>query len=571
MSPIVREYYRVPREDRQVYLHPPAAEQPALVERNRRLIGSWNFEFAGQPLAEFRAEARAEIMALARRYAERWGFWLHYAWAEPMPIITTGHQPPPFHPGVWFKNFLAGSLARAVGGTALNLTVDNDEVGGQVMRFPVRAAPRKGGPEEVRVVEKPLAKPSPGVAFEEERIANRANPDWVCANTWDLPRPLRRALRHTLDYVGVAWSEASNPGEAMGVARHRLEEYLGLRNPELPVSQLADSEAFRLFLAAMIARHEELFAAYNGSLAEYRRVYHERSAAQPMPDLARDGSRVELPFWVWRAGAKRKRQRQRQRLWVEPTATGALALYADHDKIGKTTLRDTRRRGVAAAVAAQVARLRRAGWKIRPKALTLTLFVRLAVGDVFIHGLGGALYDKITDGIFERFFGVQPPEYVLASCTVRLPLEGYPSTPRDLGAAQRAVRDWRFNPDRVLSAAALARPEVQTLVAEKRRLIEGMSAVARGEAAYWAAASREARRRAYLRIHEVNALLAALEPAGPPAAADTLARVQRELRYNAILWDREYPFWLYPPEDLEAFYWQCLEPAAGAAGDPQRG
>jgi hypothetical protein len=40
MSPIVREYYRVPRGDREVYIRPPVAELPALVERNRGLISA---------------------------------------------------------------------------------------------------------------------------------------------------------------------------------------------------------------------------------------------------------------------------------------------------------------------------------------------------------------------------------------------------------------------------------------------------------------------------------------------------------------------------------------------------
>jgi hypothetical protein len=314
---------------------------------------------------------------------------------------------------------------------------------------------------------------------------------------------------------------------------------------------MADSAAFRLFVAEMIVRHEELFAAYNDSLAEYRRAYRERSAAQPVPDLARDGPRVESPLWVWRQGEKRRR------LWVEP-GEGPLApqvedplrragrltgLFADHERIADLDHRARREGGGLSEVAAQLADLRAKGWKIRPRALALTLFVRAAVGDVFIHGLGGALYDKITDGLFERLLGVRPPEIVLASCTVRLALAGYPSAPADLAAARRAVRQWRFNPDRVLSEETRLMPAVAALMDEKRRLIAGMPA-----------ALREARRQAYLRTHEINQRLARFAPQGPDAARAHLVRVQRELHYNAVLWNREYPFCLYPAEDLAAFY-----------------
>src|SRR5262249_39522299 len=46
--------------------------------------------------------------------------------AEHAPLIVTGHQPELFHPGVWVKNFATAAIARACGGLALNLIVDND-------------------------------------------------------------------------------------------------------------------------------------------------------------------------------------------------------------------------------------------------------------------------------------------------------------------------------------------------------------------------------------------------------------------------------------------------------------
>jgi hypothetical protein len=173
----------------------------------------------------------------------------------------------------------------------------------------------------------------------------------------------------------------------------------------------------------------------------------------------------------------------------------------------------------------------------------MTLFVRLAVGDVFIHGLGGALYDKITDAMFERLWGVRSPELILASCTVRLPLEAYPATPRDLERAIRGVRDWQFNPDRLLGEAGRALPQFAALAAEKRRLVADMCARPRPE-----------RRKAFLRIHEINAALAALKAVGPAAARADLERIGRQLGYNAVLRDREYPFCFYPAGDLAAFY-----------------
>jgi hypothetical protein len=531
MSPMVREYYPVPRGDREAHLLPSAPELPALVEANRRLASSWTFELAGRPIAQFRSAARAEIMVLARQYSERWGFAVEREWSEPQPLILTGHQPPPFHPGVWIKNFLAGRLAGAVGGAALNLIVDNDEAKGQVLRYPVRTS--NGRAEGVRVEEAAFAPPAGGIAFEEQP-SEVFEAEIVPHVRHAAPSSLVDAAGRFVFELIPRMEDGVSLAEVISAARHGLEEKVGLRNFELPVSQMADTLAFRLFAAEMVRRHEDLWAAYNDSLAEYRRVYRERSLAQPEPDLARDGPRREVPFWAWRAGQVRRH------LWVERRTDGELALYANNEPVGVMSAADA---ATAESVAARLADLRKDGWKIRPRALTLTLFTRLAVGEVFIHGLGGALYEKITDGIFERMFGVQPPEIVLASCTVRLPLATFPAAERDLDAARRAVRDWHHNPDRLLPPAAQDRAEVRALVEEKRRLVGGMAELARPD-----------RRPAYQRIHQINSLLAAADTDGSRAATERLAEVERQLRANAILRGREYPFIFYDAGELARYY-----------------
>ncbi|HUU11611.1 MAG TPA: hypothetical protein VM431_13875 [Phycisphaerae bacterium] len=537
MSAILREYFRVPREDRAVYLRPSSADLAAMVEANRRLVASYAFDVAGRPWPEFRAVARAEAVALARAYARRWGFGLEREPDAALPLVVTGHQPQPVHPGVWFKHFVAGHLASAVGGAAINLTVDNDEAHGQALRFPVRA-PAEATGDAVHAVEVRLADDAGGAAFEEQpssALRSEAAGEAIDGLPPPCVEPFRRWWRH----VAGAARDAASLGEALAVARWRMEEELGLRNLELPVSHLADGEAFRLLVAEMLGRPDEVFAAHNASLAEYRRAYRERSPAQPVPDLARDGPRLELPLWVWRPGEPRRR------LWVEPRGNG-LALFADRDPMATIGLRAASGRAGSSAVAEVLKGLREQGWKIRPRALAMTLFVRLAVGDVFIHGLGGALYDKVTDAMIERLFGVRPPGLILASCTVRLPLEAYPAVPRDLERARRRVRDWRHNPDRIISETTGRRGDVQALVGEKWRLIRERDP------------TREGRRRAYQRVHAINETLAAVEPDGRADAAREVARLHRHLRWNAILQNREYPCWFHSAQGLAAFYREAL-------------
>ena len=57
------------------------------------------------------------------------------------------------------------------------------------------------------------------------------------------------------------------------------------------------------------------------------------------------------------------------------------------------------------------------GIRFRPRAVVTTMFSRLVLSDIFLHGVGGARYDRLTDVIIERFFGIPAPGFVVASAT----------------------------------------------------------------------------------------------------------------------------------------------------------
>ena len=110
---------------------------------------------------------------------------------------------------------------------------------------------------------------------------------------------------------------------------------------------------------------------HNGVLAEYRHAHSIKNPAQPLPDLKTG----ELPFWILRDGSR------------EPL------------------LETSSRRGQ----------------RLLPRAVTLTLFCRLFLCDLFIHGLGGARYDRITDEILKRFFLGAGAPFIAVSATLALP------------------------------------------------------------------------------------------------------------------------------------------------------
>src|SRR5438270_9519718 len=110
---------------------------------------------------------------------------------------------------------------------------------------------------------------------------------------------------------------------------------------------------------------------------------------------------------------------------------------------------------------------------LRPRALITTMYARLVLSDLFIHGIGGAKYDELTDLIIRRFFGIEPPAYVTATATFRLPIERPQVSLDDVRRSEQRIRGVRFRPESFLQGpllkqdAALAH-RLATYAAEKR-------------------------------------------------------------------------------------------------------
>src|SRR5262249_43978980 len=115
-----------------------------------------------------------------------------------------------------------------------------------------------------------------------------------------------------------------------------------------------------------------------------------------------------------------------------------------------------------------------AGVKIRSRALITTMFIRLTLADLFIHGIGGAKYDEVTDLICQRFFGSLPPAFAAMSGTLRLPIQ----RPRDASPAARQLRDelrdLPYHPERKLAFLAATNGEraaAEAVATEKSRWV----------------------------------------------------------------------------------------------------
>jgi hypothetical protein len=266
-------------------------------------------------------------------------------------------------------------------------------------------------------------------------------------------------------------------------------------------------------------------AAYNGALADYRAVNKTRTALQPFPDLARDGDRFELPFWVIEA-------HRRQTLWCE--RAGELLILLGSDGVAIATLPQDPDGAIAALLALELT--------LAPKALALTLYVRTLMCDLFIHGVGGGGYDRVTDDVFERYFGVRAPAYVVASTTMYLPLGMHVITDAEVSAARERLNRLSHNPDAMLSEVEFdSTAERERAVALAREKAELVSAIAKPDAE---------KKTLGLRIREVNTELGTLLAPLRSSLEAQLVSLESQQAAAEILTDRTYALCFWSPLEV---------------------
>jgi hypothetical protein len=346
------------------------------------------------------------------------------------------------------------------------------------------------------------------------------------------------------DCWGAAVSLRESSGRVADVLaglRARQERRWGGRNLELPLSRLEESDPFRWFACHLLVDAGRFRDIHNAELAIYRRENRIRSHSHPVPELRRRDGWIEAPFWVWRAG-----ETQRRPLFIRP-GRRALELAADQEFLGRLRLHPE---GDAGPAVEELRELAREGWKLRTRALTTTLFTRLCLADLFVHGIGGAKYDEITDRIIERFYGLTPPVFMTLTATLRLPLQPFPIGPLDLQQARRNLRDLVFNPDRYLSTASNESlgAAKQSLLSELQDHVRFSNDPARQEL------RRAALRRVHRELETVRTKAQALVGAERDRWVTAVETLSRQLAANRILQSREYSWCLFPESMLRGLF-----------------
>jgi hypothetical protein len=194
------------------------------------------------------------------------------------------------------------------------------------------------------------------------------------------------------------------------------------------------------------------------------------------------------------------------------------------------------------------------GIKIRPRALITTIYARLVLSDLFIHGIGGAKYDELTDSVIRRFFGIEPPAYITATATFRLPIERPHISLDELRESARRLRELRYRPElfmrdqRVKNDPDLSQ-KLAALSAEKHEYL----------------AQHNLRRCSQDVFHRLDVVNRAMRELLRDVEQESLARHAELIalaRQSQLLGSREFSFVLFSSEKLPA---RLLELSNGIA------
>ena len=522
--------YRAPRENVTSLVQPSFDEVPTLLQENLDCLA-----LHGEPFTSLRKAARQQLIDGALRYTSA---YRDVEWVDDWkrgkkdaPIIMAGHQPAIFHPGVWFKNFALSHLAENTGGLGINLVVDNDVASSSGIRVPT--VDSDTGIGSYRSVSYDDA--GGGVPYEQTTIRNRDKFDRFDRQVAEAIRPLVAdpCVEDLWHHAQEAIARCGVAGCALAQARHGLEGQLGLRTLELPLGVICRTPAFAEFVLSILDEMPRFQSCYNNAAGRYRRAHKIRSTAHPVPDLADDGEWFEAPLWIYGDDSP-----QRRAAWVRRMDDQLLI----SDRAGRELSIDARFPKLAAE---QMASHASPNFKLRPRALLTTMYSRLVLSDLFVHGIGGGKYDQLGDLIIRQFFGIEPPKFMVISATIRLP--GHELDPgtsahhAEIIRLKRAIRDTLYQAENLASRVTLSELDVE----QKRRLLA--SVPPRGERRLW---QRE--------IEAVNGRLAEQTEPLRSELRQQLHRAEQGLATDTLLSSREHPFCLFPLDYLEAAYRDLL-------------
>ena len=421
---------------------------------------------------------------------------------------------------------MLSELAHRQSGVAINLVVDSDLANQNFVRYPdidsnpARTEtiafdhPKRPLPHELREIS--------DVAFFNSFVyrirqsafqSNRSRSD-----KRQLPLVVEELWPEVIAAADAFRSQQGSAklGASIAAGRHRLEQSFGLNTLEIPVSQLSTTNAFAIFAASIFDRAGRFRDIYNAALIDYRTTHRIRSRSHPVPALKQLENWTEVPFWIYG-----DQSRNRRPLFIKSSA--ADVVLTDRNSLSKSISKNN--------FIDEFRSLSDQGVFIRPRALATTMFSRFFLSDVFLHGIGGAKYDQLTDVICQSFFGFRLPAFMTLSATMMLPSDETIMTKTGVAQLQYQRRKLKFHPELSIAPEDQT-PEIVELLSRKLRWTDPKMGSVRSQEKHDAIESLNQKLRTHVRRLDES-------------LQNKIENAKTQLRRSQIAGSREYSFCLF--------------------------
>ena len=374
------------------------------------------------------------------------------------PIVMTGHQATWWHSGILAKFIAADALATAVGAQTACIVPDQDEQDFATIAFPVRE--EKGGDADTTsaiAVERVAVAPAVGPG-----VASASCPAFTPLSMTPASAPATASVSQGLgalrDRLQAHADEASAARQVIGALRDLAAPFAST-GQTLFASALCRTDLFQSLVERIISAPEQVAMQYNDAV-----VRHPEAGLTPM--RKRRGA-WETPLW---------------RLLPQ---TPRLRVFSDELPVIDRS-------------------------ELAPRAIFMTGLMRLAACDLFIHGVGGGVYDGASADWFGSWLGEELAPMTVATATLRLPVAQDPEvSAHSVAHAVWLAQAARHNPG--LLGAGEEQAKKDKLVAKAHALRHADAAPVFDEmhellAAYRRAHAQELQELAH-RAHEARASL----------------------------------------------------------------
>ncbi len=394
------------------------SEITSLIRHNQDLFDSYKFQIGDNNYKDFRKKVENDILDIIADKNKH---------VFSRPYISTGHQPYFYHPGIWIKGIFIDKLARANKGTALDFIIDSDclmDIGCFVLTK--KKSLQKEKVEFLKTeTEQPIECCSPPTRLQFKNFCKKIH-DYSLSFHYP---PIKKHIESFILNGERALTNSKNLAEFFVKTRKGYEKG-NVNHFDIMLSQIGSARSFLLFLLHIAEDVEKFFEIYNRQLRKYRISHKLRYNANPFPDLKKEDAKFEIPFWLIKNNTRK-------------------SVYVAHEKTSVTFFSESNvlfkyKKGDFVEA---IRIIEEKNINLRPKAIPLTFFLRMFFTDMFIHGISGAKYDEVTDGIIEEYYKVQPPLYIAASLTLfpDLPLNNVKKA--DIDNLKAIIRNIKFKPE----------------------------------------------------------------------------------------------------------------------------